>query len=272
MDRIDVIGNISRDLTRYPDHRGGARLGGAALFVSLAATKAGRRATPVCVLGNDLAHLPETPGLDVLDWSAWRPADGTSTAFDLEYDLQGELVQVHTDYGVAEALTEHALEHVRAHPRATFHVCCRRPLNVEAVLGQLVKISARFSVDFFLPSAEAMIRAALPWLPSATTLFVNAAEYRLLDRAVDCGTLPEVVVTDGPRAAVVYTFGQQVASAVPPPQTVHEVAGAGDTLAGTYLAHRSRGATTARALAEATAAAARYVAAPSLPIPAPRRG
>lgn len=272
VDRLYVIGNISRDLTHYPDHRGGHRLGGAALFVSLAATKAGHRATPVCVLGKDLAHLPEAPGLDTLDWSAWLPADGLSTAFDLKYDLKGDLVEVRTDYGVAEALTEHALGHVSTRPRATFHVCCRRPLDVEAVLDRLVDITARFSLDFFLPSAAAMIRAAAPWLPKATTLFVNAAEYQLLDQAVDCGTLPEVVVTDGPRTAAVHAFGRQVASAVPPSRTAHEVSGAGDTLAGTYLARRSRGATITQALAEATAAAAQHVATPSLPIPAPRSG
>ncbi|MCX4966335.1 carbohydrate kinase family protein [Streptomyces sp. NBC_00654] len=272
VERLDVIGNISRDLTRYPDHRGGSRLGGAALFVSLAAAKSGLRAAPVCVLGNDLAHLPETPGLDALDWSARLQADGTSTTFDLEYDLQGELMRVDTEYGVAENLTEHALRHVDAHPRATFHVCCRRPLDVAAVLGRLTANAADFSVDFFLPSAEAMIRAAAPWLPKATTLFLNTAEYRLLEQAIDCGNLPEVVVTDGSRAAVVRNFGRQSASAVPPPNPAHEVSGAGDTLAGTFLAHRSRGATTAQALAEATAAATRYVAAPTLPIPAPRRG
>ncbi len=123
-----------------------------------------------------------------------------------------------------------------------------------------------------LPSAEAMIRAAAPWLPAATTLFVNAAEYRLLNQAIDCDTLPEVVVTDGPRAAKVHRFGREVASVVPPPHPAQEVSGAGDTLAGTYLAHRSRGATITQALAEATAAAARHVASPALPIPAPRRG
>ncbi|MEV0928787.1 carbohydrate kinase family protein [Streptomyces spongiicola] len=272
VDRLDVIGNISRDLTRYPDHRGGARLGGAALFVSLAATKAGRPAAPVCVLGSDLAHLPQLPGLDALDWSARLQTNGTSTTFGLEYDLQGDLVEVRTDYGAAEALTEHALSHVSRRTQATFHVCCRRPLDVEAVLDRIANTTAPFSVDFFLPSAETMIRAAAPWLPAATTLFVNAAEYRLLNQAVDCSMLREVVVTDGPRAAVVHSFGRQVASAVPPPHHAHEVSGAGDTLAGTYLAHRSRGTAIAQALAKATAAAARYVAAPSLPIPAPRRG
>ncbi|WP_255292988.1 carbohydrate kinase family protein [Streptomyces niveus] len=272
MKRLDVIGNLSRDLTRYPDDRGGYRLGGAALFMSLAATEAGRRAAPVCVLGSDLAHLPEAHGLDTLDWSAHIQVDGASTTFDLEYDLHGELVGVGTDYGVAEGLTEHALRHVDLHPRHTYHVCCRLPLNVAAVLDRLGGNGTDFSVDFFLPSAETVIRAAAPWLPKATTLFVNAAEYRLLEQVIDSTTLPEVVITDGPRAAVVHRFGRQVASAVPPPQPPCEVSGAGDTLAGTFLAHRSQGATTAQALAAATEAAARYVAAPSLPIPAPRRG
>lgn len=267
-----MIGNISRDLTRYPDHRGGPRLGGAALLLSLAVVKAGRRAAPVCVLGDDLAHLPEAPGLDTLDWSARIQVDGTSTTFDLEYDLQGDLVMAGTDYGVAEGLTEHALRHVDQHPHGTYHVCCRRPLDVAAVLGRLAGNAADFSVDFFLPSVEAMIRAAACWLPKATTVFVNAAEYRLLEQVIDCGTLPEVVITDGPRAAVVRRFGRHVAAAVPPPHPPREVSGAGDTLAGTFLAHRSQGATTAQALAAATAAAAMYVAAPPLPIPAPRRG
>ncbi|MFJ6574181.1 PfkB family carbohydrate kinase [Streptomyces sp. NPDC091292] len=271
-ERLAVIGNISRDLTRYPDHRGGTRLGGGALLLSLAAAKAGRRAAPVCVLGNDLAHLPEAPELSALDWSARTQADGKSTAFDLEYDLQGELVGVGTNYGVAEELTDHALRHMDLHPRDTYHVCCRRPLDVAAVLGRLAGNAADFSVDFFLPSAEAMIRATARWLPKATTVFVNAAEYRLLEQAIDCATLPEVVITDGPRAAVVRRFGHQVASAVPPPRSPREVSGAGDALAGTFLARRWQGATTAQALAEATAAAADYVAAPPLPIPAPRRG
>ncbi|MGQ4487595.1 PfkB family carbohydrate kinase [Streptomyces sp. SAS_281] len=272
MERLDVIGNISRDRTRYPDGRGGPRLGGAALFLSLAATRAGRQAAPVCVLGDDLVQLPKALGLGTLDWTALIQVEGASTTFDLEYDVHGELVGVHTEYGVAEKLTAHALRHVDQHPGGTYHVCCRRPLDVAAVLGRLAAYGSGFSVDFFLPSAKDVIRVAIPWLPLATTLFVNAAEYRLLERGINCGALPEVVITDGPRTAMVHHFGRQVASAVPPPSPVREVSGAGDTLAGTFLAYRSQGATAAQALAEATSAAARYVSAPPHPIPAPRRG
>jgi sugar/nucleoside kinase (ribokinase family) len=227
--RLDVIGNISRDVTRYPDHRGGARLGGAALFVALAAARAGRPSAPVCVLGEDLAHVPMALGLDGLDWSAHTEAEGPSAHFDLRYDLQGELVEVRTDYGVADRLTVHALAHVDRHPHGHYHVCCRRPLDTAAVLDRLVHNGSPFSVDFFLPSAEEMIRSAAPWLTKANTVFVNAGEYRLLQALVDTAALPEVVVTDGPRAARVLALGQHAASVVPPSRSAREVSGAGDT-------------------------------------------
>ncbi|MFE6101264.1 carbohydrate kinase family protein [Streptomyces laurentii] len=271
MKRLDVIGNVSRDVTRYPDHRGGAHLGGAALFVALAATRAGRPAAPVCVLGEDLAHLPQAQRLDGIDWSARGEGAGPSTTFDLRYDLRGELVDVRTEYGAAERLTDHALAHVDRHPDDTYHVCCRRPLDAAAVLGRLVHHGATFSVDFFLPSAENMIRRTAARLNRASTVFVNAAEYLLLLSIIDTSTLREVVVTDGPRPARVWALGRQIASVTPPPRSPNEVSGAGDTLAGTFLAHRSQGATPAEALAEAVDAAARFVAAPPYPIPAQRR-
>ncbi|MEU2133604.1 PfkB family carbohydrate kinase [Streptomyces sp. NPDC018352] len=270
MTRLDVIGNVSRDVTRYPDHRGGTHLGGAALFVALAAVRAGRSAAPVCVLGEDLVHVSQTSELDGLDWSARGEAEGSSTRFDLRYDLQGELVGIRADYGVAEQLTAHTLAHVEQNPDSQYHVCCRHPLDTAAVLGRLVHHGATFSADFFLPSAQDVIRTAVPWLDQANTVFVNAAEYRLLESLTDTAALPEVVVTDGPRPAKVWAFGRQTAAAVPPSRPPREVSGAGDTLAGTFLAHRSKGATSAQALAEAADAASRFVAAPSLSIPAQR--
>lgn len=270
MERLAVIGNVSRDRTYYPDHRGGTRLGGAALLVSLASTSAGRRAAPVCVLGNDLAHLPGTPGLNGLDWSAHRRADGLSASFELTYDADGELVTASAGYGVAQSLTAHALAYVDGHLDDTYHVCCRRPLDADAVLSRLALHGVAFSVDFFVASADEMIRAAARWLPEAATVFVNAAEYRLLNSVLRTADLPEVIVTDGPRAAQVRHFGRQTASVLPPPRSTREVSGAGDTLAGTFLALRTYGATPCGALTGAVAAAAEYVLAPPLPIPAPR--
>ncbi|WP_330477298.1 hypothetical protein OG301_06595 [Streptomyces platensis] len=154
---------------------------------------------------------------------------------------------------------------------AVYHVCCRRTLDTAAVLDRLVHHGATFSVDFFLPSAQDMIRTAAPWLNRASTVFGNATEYRLLQTITDTTALPEVVVTDVPRPARLWAFGQQAASVAPPSRPPREVSGAADTMAGTFPAHRSRGATPAQALAEAVEAAAHFVAAPPLPLPAQRR-
>ncbi len=271
MTTLAVIGNVSRDTTRYPDERGGTSLGGAALLVSLAASRAGLRAGPVCVLGDELAHLPEAVGFAALDWSAAARTAGPATCFGLTYDTAGELLRATANYGVAEGLTNHVLGHLGRSIGDLYHVCCRRPLAVDAVLAELAGRDVNFSVDFFLPSAELLIRAALPWLPAASTIFVNAAEYKALRERVALARLREVVVTDGPRTVRVLGFGRAVAKVQPPVRSAREVTGAGDTLAGTYLAHRACGATPQQSLSRAVAAAAKHVTVLPLPIPAPRR-
>ncbi|NJP43138.1 PfkB family carbohydrate kinase [Actinacidiphila epipremni] len=271
MTALAVIGNVSRDTTRYPDGRGGVSLGGAALLTSLAATRAGLRAGPICVLGDDLAHLPEAADFAALDWSAASRLVGPSPSFGLTYDGAGELLAISTDYGVAEGLTDHVLAHLARSAGGTYHVCCRRPLGVRTVLAELARRRADFSLDFYLPSAAPLIREALPWLAEASTVFVNAAEYQALRGLVDVSHLQEVVITDGPRTARVLESGRAVAEARPPTRAARDVTGAGDTLAGTYRAQRDQGATAQQALARAVFAAAEHVIAPPLPIPAPRR-
>jgi sugar/nucleoside kinase (ribokinase family) len=268
VDSLVVIGNISVDHTRYPDGRRRNSMGGAALLLSLAAARAGLRAVPVSVVGDDLACLPHPLGVDGLDWTGIRHADGATARFDMDYDVHGELFSVDARYGVAEELTAHALAFLARHGSdAACHVCCRRPLDVAAVLAELTTRDAAFSVDFFLPSAHDMIRRAAPWVPRAATVFVNAAEYRLLSAAMDTARLPEVVITDGPRATRVLRFGLGAARVTPPLREPRNVVGAGDTLAGTFLAHRLRGVPPGQALASAVAAAAEHVAAPRLPLP-----
>lgn len=198
MTALAVIGNVSRDTTRYPDGRGGVSLGGAALLISLAATRAGLRAGPVCVLGDDLAHLPEAADFAGLDWSAAIRLVGSTTSFGLTYDVVGELLAVTADYGVAEELTDHVLTHLARSTADAYHVCCRRALGIQAVLAELTRQRADFSLDFYLASAASLIREALPWLAEASTVFVNAAEYRALRGLVDVARLREVVITRQP--------------------------------------------------------------------------
>ncbi|MEV3853111.1 carbohydrate kinase family protein [Streptomyces sp. NPDC050095] len=270
MTRLSVVGNISLDRTRYPDHRGSVRLGGAALLVSLASARAGRSTAPVAVVGSDLAALPGSARIPALDWSAVRVGDGPSTSFALDYSSGGQLLGVQAEYGVAVELTGHALAHIARHPADAFHVCCRRPLDLPAILGALAKAGCRFSVDFFLPSAQQTLAESAPWLSVANIVFVNAAEYALLAETADATALAEVVVTDGPRTARVLCRGEQVATACPTSEVVGEVTGAGDTLAGVYLAARAGGSSPAIALSAGVRAASRHVSAPSLSIPMPR--
>ncbi len=268
---LAVIGNVSCDTTRYPDGRGGTSLGGAALLFALAAARAGIRAGPVCVLGSQLSHLPEADGFSALDWSAASCITGTTTSFDLTYGVASELLTATADYGVAEELTDHALAHLARSAADMYHVCCRRPLGIGRVLAELARRRVDFSLDFYLPSAASLIREALPWLPDASTVFVDAAEYQLLRGLVDVTCLREVVITDGPRTARVLKSGQTIAEVQPPARTARDVTGAGDTLAGTYRAQRARGASAQQSLTRAVSAAAEHVTAPPLPIPAPRR-
>ncbi|MDT0344129.1 PfkB family carbohydrate kinase [Streptomyces litchfieldiae] len=265
-----MIGNISVDRIRHLESDGERGLGGAALLLSLAAAEAGLVAVPVSVLGSDLAHVPAAPAFDVLDWSGVRHAEGATASFGLNYDTDGELLSVHPDYGVSEHLTAHALAYLAHHADGQYHVCCRRPLDPRPVLSALAARRSGFSVDFFIPSANDMIRLAAPWLPMASTIFVNRAEFQLLCAVLDIALLPEVVLTDGPRPALLLHRGLETARVMPPSHSARHVAGAGDTLAGTYLAHRRYGAPPGRALSAAVVAATDYVTAPLLPIPTPR--
>ncbi|MEV3873690.1 carbohydrate kinase family protein [Streptomyces sp. NPDC049906] len=238
---------------------GGEQLGGAALLVSLAAARAGMPTAPVAVVGDDLAQLPETVALDGLDWSALDVFPGASAAFDLEYDAEGHLLSVVTEYGVASRGTAHALRHIADRPQDAYHLCCRRPLDVSVLLEALASRPVRFTVDFFLPSAQELIPRSVPWLARATAVFVNQAEYLLLTEALDVSVLPELVITDGPRAARVLLYGALTATSLPPTVVEGEVTGAGDTLTGTYLAHRLVGADPGRALDAGVIAATTHV-------------
>ncbi|WP_328437569.1 PfkB family carbohydrate kinase [Streptomyces sp. NBC_00444] len=264
MQRLSVIGNVSRDQTRYPDGRGGDQLGGAALRVALAATRAGAHAAPVSVVGEDLDDLPQHPALSAVDWTALRITPGPSAAFVLHHDEQGRFLDLGAAYGVSRQLTDHALDHISRHRRDLYHVCCRRPLNVPAVLGILADLDIPFSVDFFLPSAPDLVTEAAPWLPRASWIFVNAHEYPLLESALDTHQLQGVVVTDGPHAVQLMRRGRPVAEVAPPATAPAEVVGAGDTLSGTYLAHLSRGDGLPAALEAAVVAASRHITAPPL--------
>ncbi|WP_329155680.1 carbohydrate kinase family protein (plasmid) [Streptomyces sp. NBC_01456] len=259
MQRTIVIGNISLDHIHRPGHPPLHQLGGAALHLAAAAARAGLPAAPAASIGSDLAHLPDDPRLPALDWTLLHHAPQSSAAFTIHYDRAGTVTAVDTAYGAAEHLTAHALRVIDRHPQAVFHISGRRPLDLPAVLGALTTRDHTFSLDFHLPSAPHLIPAAAPWLHHATTVFVNAEEHLLLTQSTGSRPCPEVVVTDGPRPAYVVLNGRPGPPVVPPAvPTLRQITGAGDTLAGTYLAHRARGIPPGAALTHAVQAASRH--------------
>ncbi|MFI7708020.1 PfkB family carbohydrate kinase [Nonomuraea sp. NPDC049480] len=260
-----MIGNISIDSTRYSDGRTYVLIGGAALHVALAAARAGMTARPVAVIGGDLVRLRARPWPERLDLSHVASVAGASCRFDMTYGAEGQIIGLTAAYGCATALTAHAVAVLDRSGCDHWHVCCRRPLDVRQILERLVMAGHPFSLDFHLASAAEQIHAAKNALPHAGAVFVNAAEYQLLDDLVAVNELATVVVSDGPRAVTLLRHGSAISAELPQGGPVAEVTGAGDTLVGTFLAKVLQGAEEQEALAPAVTAATRQARDPGLP-------
>jgi 2-dehydro-3-deoxygluconokinase len=96
---------------------------------------------------------------------------------------------------------------------------------------------------------------------AADVVFASTEDAALLYGTAEAGVgslaeaAQELVITDGVRGATVYSQGGTV-SHVPPPVDVVDAAGAGDALAGAYLAARVRGECEDTALLEGVVASA----------------
>jgi sugar/nucleoside kinase (ribokinase family) len=261
---LGVIGNVSVDITRHPDGRRFELLGGAALHLALAAAQAGLSVSPVAVIGDDLADIHGDRRLEGVNLQWVLTVPGRSCRFNLAYADGGRLASVSCDYGVAEMLTEHAMAVIAEGRPDHWHVACRRPLDTSRILPCLAAARSLFSVDFHLASAEEQIAAAAAVLAQAAVVFLNADEHRVLLRNVNPETLAAVVVSDGPREVILWHYGNPVAAVVPPQISVTEATGAGDTLAGTFLALTAQGMSDVDALTAAVNAASRHAASSGL--------
>lgn len=261
---LGVIGNVSIDTIHRPDGTSHHQLGGAALYLALAAADSGVAASPISVIGDGLASLHTDHRLDGLDLAHVVTVPGPDCRFHLTYDHDGQVTSVRSNYGVAEYLTGHALTAVAGSEFDHWHVACRRPLDTAQIVGRLAAAELSFSVDFHLASAIEQIRAVSALLPRASVVFVNTTEHQALARHVDLDAVAAVVVSDGPGQVRLRRHGKPITSAAPPTITVEEVTGAGDVLAGTFLALTTRGVADRDALTAAAAAASRHVASPGL--------
>ncbi len=74
------------------------------------------------------------PGWARSHFSHVLSVSGPSCRFTLTYDSEGHIAKVESDYGVAEALTEHAITVLDKRDFDHWHVACRHPLDVQRVL------------------------------------------------------------------------------------------------------------------------------------------
>ncbi|HEY2579950.1 MAG TPA: carbohydrate kinase family protein [Streptosporangiaceae bacterium] len=262
MSTLAVLGNISRDQAIYPDGRRFDLLGGAALHLARAAHHAGMACALVSIIGADLDWIRSDPRLTGLDLSHVATREEPSCTFALTYAATGTLASIDCCFGAAKSLTSHCLTALGHHSQ--YHICSRRPLDVATVLGRLARDGLAFSTDFHLASADELIRAALPFLPLASVVFVNTAEFTTLAALIDPARLAAVVISDGPREATLMRHGHIITAIRPPPAELVEATGAGDTLTGTFLAAQAAGLSDQDALRSAVLAATKAIQAPGL--------
>lgn len=253
---LGVVGNISIDTSSPPEKPVYRMVGGAALYVAAAAVQTGVAASPISVIGEDLRWIVNHPQFSSLDWTFTDVQSGKSCAFGLRYNELGALENLEADYGVSRLLTDHALRKVQQF--SNVHICCRAPLDAATLLAGIPSTTA-FTIDFFVSSAEFMIKASLPYLPRAALIFLNRFEFEILRSSCDLIALPPIVVTNGPDPVEVIVEGSPVMSVTPPPVKAEEVTGAGDTLCGTTLGRLLQGSAMEHALREGVNAASRSV-------------
>ncbi|HKR49750.1 MAG TPA: PfkB family carbohydrate kinase [Pseudonocardiaceae bacterium] len=139
-------------------------------------------------------------------------------------------------------------------------------LTVLEVPDHAVTAAAQHATGLFVLNAAPARPIPPEVLRRADLVVVNSAEYAALP-GLDAARA--VAITDGPRGAVLFRDGRQVAAAAPPPVHAVDGTGAGDAFVGAAVAGLLTGLRDADLLARACAAGAlaatRRGAQPSLP-------
>jgi sugar/nucleoside kinase (ribokinase family) len=235
---IRIIANIGWVRASYPDGRSYTFPGGAGLHLSTAVSAAGGLATPISVVGIDLREVVTALEKRHIDTQAVKEVpDQPSCRFELSYDDNGSLISAISQFNAAQGLSEHALNQLDT--PGHFHVSCRLPLDLAPLLAALAGRS--YSLDFYSPSIANYLTLARPFLSGAHGIFINQAELALLQQIVGISELELLVVSDGARPVRLFSHGEMIAVVQPPIVAALEVTGAGDTLAGSYLASTLNG-------------------------------
>lgn len=230
---IGIVGNVSRDTVWLGDKKIGPFVGGAGFNVAIAVARSGIRPRLISTIGmdnrgllNEIDQLVDTSSLAVLE--------GKTCAFEIRYSEEGTFKDIQCLFGVSKSLNEHVRN--IALGQMHHHICCRKPLDPEPILARLYLKGCSFSLDFIVSSVVESVTRCQRWIPYAECVFVNSAEFAVLREHCDLNKIKLLVITAANKPVTIFRYGEQVCEYPCPPCEVYEVTGAGDTLAGTFLA------------------------------------
>jgi ribokinase len=234
--------------------------GGVVANAAIACALAGQAATLLCATGNDAAAERCASSVESRGVPLSRAARAGSTVRALiVLDAGGEkrlmLSPGVSMYPAKEQCRDVPLDHV-----CWLHTALYAPEAAQVLIGRCRRRSVPFSIDLEPATLARGLVAVEPCIDGAETVFVNTRAAALLgarpERVLFAAGARAVVLTSGPEGATWCTPDEQTSVRAPAlPHGTIDSTGAGDCLAGSFVARRISGAAAPAALRYAVAAA-----------------
>src|SRR5262245_26774824 len=206
IERTYIVGNVSRDTVWRDGERLGSFWGGAGLNVAAALVMSKVNSVLVsCINENDKVFLKAMlPECQFECYVNSEPA----CRFEMWYSQNCELKNIRCEYGIAERMNEF-VSGLALQP-GFYHVCCRNPLDPMPLLTRLIEMELPFSIDFIYSSCKRQVELARMLMASARCVFVNNAEYKVLNNTYEIGNIDLLIVTSGNTPVKVFEYGELV--------------------------------------------------------------
>ena len=249
---LAVFGHVGFD----EDTRSGVvtrRVGGAAYYAARAAAAAGCPVQLVSAVGRDFPM----DSLDGIDSSATRRYAGPSAVFRQSYDTADRVIAFEGQLNACERLSPKQIPLTGELPAAVF-LTAAHPQQQARALSWLREIHYRGVVA--IDTTLIYIREFESLLENTTVvnwMFLNSDEYAALGKPPPPET--GLIVKRGPEGALIREGGLWSEVPTSAASSVVTTTGAGDVLAGTFLAALLRGTSSMEAVSFAVERATRYV-------------
>ncbi|MFH2072490.1 MAG: PfkB family carbohydrate kinase [Actinomycetota bacterium] len=259
--RLLVVGGASLDVLHVRG-RPTPSAGGAGLYTSLAAARAGAAVT---MLAPRPDPMPErlVPADRLIEWVGPVVGPGDLPRFEIAYGPTGDVVRFETEIGAESDLRPNLLDDLADLPTMAF---CVPFLDASLQLRFVDDLAARGCLtvaNTYSRSARTETAIVRRTAAVADVFFCNQAEAETLFGSLEAlpgrpGQL--VFVTRGDRGAAVFQGGHRTDVPAVAADPV-DPTGAGDTFCGTVMAHLARGAHPVEAARHGVAAAAHMIGA-----------